>query len=70
MCSTLPYTAPTLLTPLTQLQGMTYQIFRNPYHAHQLYEMGLRPETAFGCIINYLLELKQEVCVGGGGEKG
>eukprot|EP00884_Botryococcus_braunii_P023637 jgi/Botrbrau1/9958/Bobra.0012s0053.1 len=35
-------------------RGVTSKLFNNPYHAEYLYSIGLRPETSFGCIFQYL----------------
>ena len=40
----------------TSLRGKTIALFSNPYTASQLYNLGLRPETAFGCALNYLFQ--------------
>lgn len=35
-------------------RGRIIQLFDNPYHRGQLFEMGLRPETALSCAWNFL----------------
>jgi hypothetical protein len=42
-------------------RGVTGKLFDNPYHSKQLYSMGLRPETIFGCALNFLFRPKNEV---------
>ena len=39
---------------MTMLRGKSVSLFSNPAHAPTLYGMGLRPETAFGCALNFL----------------
>lgn len=34
--------------------GLTHTLFSNVHHYNELYRMGLRPETAFGCAMNFL----------------
>lgn len=36
-------------------RGISFGIFKNKYHSQQLVDLGLNPETAFGCITSYLL---------------
>lgn len=36
--------------------GLTHTLFYNTNHMAELFRMGLRPETAFGCAINFLFE--------------
>jgi hypothetical protein len=38
----------------TMHRGKSVALFSNPHTAARLYGMGLRPETAFGCALNYL----------------
>lgn len=38
------------------MQGVTLRLFDNPVAKPRLLEMGLRPETAFGCALNFLLQ--------------
>lgn len=42
-------------------RGKTIRMFENQNHVKQLKEMGLTPETAFGCITHYLLAPKPEI---------
>jgi hypothetical protein len=42
-------------------RGLTYQLFNNPYHKEQLHNWGLRPETAFGCVLNYIVKLQPDI---------
>lgn len=35
-------------------RGRIVRLFSNPYHRSQLFQMGLRPETAMRCIFNFL----------------
>ena len=35
--------------------GNIYHMFQNPNHRQQLNDMGLRPDTAFGCLLNFVL---------------
>lgn len=37
--------------------GVLYLLFDNPLYKQRLYDMGLRPETAFGCMHNFLFEI-------------
>ena len=37
-------------------RGRVISLFENPYHASALYDMGLRPDTAFACGFRYLFE--------------
>ncbi|KAK9919098.1 hypothetical protein WJX75_009394 [Coccomyxa subellipsoidea] len=41
--------------------GAVDKLFYNPYHRQQLFEWGLRPETAVGCALNYLFKPRPEV---------
>jgi len=41
--------------------GKLQRIFENLFHKQQLYEMGIRPDTAFGCAFEYLFKPKPEV---------
>lgn len=45
-------------------RGITHNIFDNPFHAKTLLEWGLRRETAFPCIFNYLFRINDNVCSG------
>lgn len=45
-------------------RGITYDIFDNPFHSAYLQSIGLRRETAFPCIFNYLFERNDDVCIG------
>jgi hypothetical protein len=38
------------------LTGNIFTLFDNPYHRKRLLQMGLRPETAFGCAMSFLLQ--------------
>jgi len=42
-------------------RGETWDLFSNPYLKEMLRAWGMRPETAFGCALNYLLDLPDEV---------
>lgn len=42
-------------------RGRTIHMFENPVYAKRLKEMELNPYTAFGCIVNYLLQPKPEI---------
>lgn len=44
-------------------RGRTYRLFDNPYHRRALAEMGLRPETAFGCAFRFLFKPNAAVMV-------
>jgi hypothetical protein len=47
-------------------RGNVLMTFYNPHHNKTLIEdFGMKPETAFGCIWNYLFRLKSHVCVEG-----
>lgn len=35
---------------------MVVELFNNPNYRHELFEMGLRPETGFGCAFWFLFE--------------
>jgi hypothetical protein len=35
-------------------RGRVFRLFDNPYHRRQLYDVGLRPETAFACGFRFL----------------
>ena len=37
-------------------RGRVLSLFDNPYHASALYDMGLRPDTAFACGFQFLFE--------------
>lgn len=37
-------------------RGRVVELFSNPHHSQQLYNMGLRPDTIFTCGFNYLFE--------------
>ncbi|ORX65791.1 hypothetical protein BCR32DRAFT_330315 [Anaeromyces robustus] len=41
--------------------GKLQRIFENVFHKEQLYKMGIRPDTAFGCAFEYLFKPKPEV---------
>ncbi|ORX44483.1 hypothetical protein BCR36DRAFT_334478 [Piromyces finnis] len=41
--------------------GKLQRIFENVFHKQQLYEMGLRPDTAFGCAFEFLFKPKPEI---------
>ncbi len=47
-------------------RGRTFRLFDNPYHRRALREMGLRPETAFGCAFRFLFQPNAAVMVRGG----
>ena len=36
--------------------GQTFRLFDNPYHRNELQNMGLRPDIAVGCALNFLFE--------------
>lgn len=42
-------------------RGKTIRMFENQNHVEQLKAMGLTPETAFGCMVNFLLKPKPDV---------
>lgn len=42
-------------------RGKTIRMFENSYHRDDLTKMGLTPDTAFGCIANFLFEPKPEI---------
>jgi hypothetical protein len=42
-------------------QGMTWYMFDNPHLAPKLAALGLRRETAFACVMDYLVTLKPSV---------
>lgn len=46
---------------VTTIRGYVFHLFDNPYHKKQLYSMGLRPETAFACGLQYLVKPLPEV---------
>ena len=46
-------------------RGVTLKMFENPYHGDYLRSLGLRPETAFPCLFQYLFKINNEVCVDG-----
>ena len=50
-----------LMLPVSA-RGFMHQMFKNPYHNETLLSWGLKPETIFGCLFNYLLKPKPEVC--------
>lgn len=37
--------------------GLVYDLFHNSYYSTYLHSLGLRPETAFGCALNYLVDI-------------
>jgi hypothetical protein len=37
-------------------RGKTIRMFENKHHVDKLTKMGLKPETAFGCFVNYLIK--------------
>lgn len=41
--------------------GLTARLFDNPHHRQRLFDWGLRPDTAFRCVMDYLFEVRQEV---------
>ncbi|KAK9840560.1 hypothetical protein WJX81_001282 [Elliptochloris bilobata] len=41
--------------------GATYHLTENPYHKSTLARMGLRPDTIFGCLFDYLFSPLPEV---------
>jgi len=41
--------------------GKLQRIFENVFHKQQLYEMGIRPDTAFGCAFEYLFKPKPDI---------
>ncbi len=49
-----------VVTASPRRAGVTVTLFQNIHHQRELYRMGLRPSTAFGCIYNYLLFPKPE----------
>ena len=50
----------TRTTVLRLNQGQIWELFANPHHRQQLFELGLRPETAFGCVLNFLMHPNRE----------
>ncbi|KAJ3167393.1 hypothetical protein HDU88_002315 [Geranomyces variabilis] len=42
-------------------RGVSFRLFNNPYHRRKLLDMGLRPETAFRCVFNYLFHPRSNV---------
>ena len=42
-------------------RGRTHRLTGNPYHARELLEMGLRPETIFRCAFDFVFRAKDEV---------
>ena len=42
-------------------RGRSVRVFQDPFHRRDLYRMGLRPETAFRCIFNYLFRPRAEL---------
>lgn len=46
-------------------RGITYNIFNNPFHIQTLKDLGLRRETVFPCLFNYLFKINDDVCVDG-----
>eukprot|EP01035_Chromulina_nebulosa_P025064 gene25064-32683_t len=42
-------------------RGKTIRMFENPHHVARLTSMGLTSYTAFGCLLNYLVQPKPEV---------
>ena len=43
-------------------RGRSYLLFDNPYHNEFLYSLGLKPETALGCVAKYLFRLNAATC--------
>jgi len=41
--------------------GKLQRIFENVFHKQQLYELGIRPDTAFGCAFEFLFKPKPEI---------
>ena len=41
-------------------QGQLWTLFDNPLYRDQLYQWGFRPETAFGCVMSYLFQMRAE----------
>jgi hypothetical protein len=48
---------------VTSNRGRTYRLFDSPHHRRALGEMGLRPETAFGCAFRFLFQPNSAVMV-------
>lgn len=42
-------------------RGASVRLFDNPFHAQQLRNMGLTPETAFGCAVDFLFAPVPEI---------
>lgn len=49
---------------VTSNRGYSWRMFDNPYHRQQLLSMGLRRETTFKCVVDYLYRLKPSACSG------
>lgn len=47
---------------VTGNRGFSWSIFDNPHHKSELKQMGLRRETTFRCVIDFLLQLKPSAC--------
>ena len=43
-------------------RGFSWSVFDNPHHKSELKSMGLRRETTFRCVIDFLLQLKPSSC--------
>ncbi|TFJ81195.1 hypothetical protein NSK_007463 [Nannochloropsis salina CCMP1776] len=44
---------------MTSNRGCTQRIFNNPHYSQKLYDVGLRPETAFACAFRFLFAPSQ-----------
>lgn len=51
----------TKLVFITTNRGSSVRLFENPFHRQQLRNMGLTPETAFGCAMEFLFKPIPEV---------
>lgn len=49
---------------VTGNRGFSWKLFRNQYHRNQLLNWGLRKETTFKCVFDYLFRLKDDACRG------
>lgn len=49
---------------VTGNRGLSWKLFQNPFHKNQLINWGLRKETAFKCVFDFLFQLKPSACSG------
>ncbi len=47
---------------VTGNRGYSFAVFQNDFHRQQLIDMGLRQETTFKCIFDYMFKLRPESC--------